>query len=220
MEEEQGTQSSVEVWKEVHRQLMLAIVLTKDSISIEKAKRRYLLEEIHLNVGADGRLEINSNWGNKMNKFASKRQKKSKAKNLVKVRNRPPRKEEFLPGMKTLLKKNRSETPPVQNENGEPDISQSSEDRKYQPHDQTADVDNDHPEPPIFPLKVIQSDASPRSEHIKNSLIFPSTAQTFDVASGVDSKALASSVEPSASDTLFEEMLQQQGVGEDEEDAF
>ena len=52
----------VSAWREVRGQLMLAIQLTQDSISAEKAKRRFLLEEIYLNVEQDGKLKATSTW--------------------------------------------------------------------------------------------------------------------------------------------------------------
>ena len=52
----------VTAWKEVRGQLMLAIQLTQDSISAEKAKRRFLLEEIYLNVEQNGKLKATSTW--------------------------------------------------------------------------------------------------------------------------------------------------------------
>lgn len=52
----------IDAWKEVHRQLILAVAMTQDTINAEKAKRRFLLEEIYLNVKADGTLAPSSKW--------------------------------------------------------------------------------------------------------------------------------------------------------------
>eukprot|EP01083_Nonionella_stella_P054278 143334_1 len=52
----------LEAWKEAHRHLTLAVIMTKDAIAAEKAKRRYLLEEIYTNVTTDGTLAPTSKW--------------------------------------------------------------------------------------------------------------------------------------------------------------
>ena len=46
--------NDIKAWKEVHRHLISSILLTKESINAEKAKRRFLLEELYNNVTEDG----------------------------------------------------------------------------------------------------------------------------------------------------------------------
>ncbi len=55
-------QDDLEAWKQVHRHLVLAITMTKDAINAEKVKRRFLLEEIYLNLKTDGTLAPTSKW--------------------------------------------------------------------------------------------------------------------------------------------------------------
>ena len=50
----QGTMDNIEAWREVHNQLLLSIAITKDSINVEKAKRRLLLEELYTHVTPEG----------------------------------------------------------------------------------------------------------------------------------------------------------------------
>jgi hypothetical protein len=44
----------IEAWREVHKHLITAITLTKESINAEKAKRRFLLEELYCHLSPDG----------------------------------------------------------------------------------------------------------------------------------------------------------------------
>ena len=60
---ENANHQSNKDWKAVHRQLSLAILMTQDAIQAEKAKRRFLLEEILNNISPDGTLVHDSNWG-------------------------------------------------------------------------------------------------------------------------------------------------------------
>jgi len=72
----------LEAWKEAHRHLTLAVVMTKDAIVAEKAKRRYLLEEIYTNVTIEGTLAPTSKWAlsSAAKTNASTKQKSSKQK--------------------------------------------------------------------------------------------------------------------------------------------
>jgi hypothetical protein len=49
-------------WREVHSTLLLAVRKAQDAISIQKAQRRYWLEEIAWNLGEDGSLTAFSSW--------------------------------------------------------------------------------------------------------------------------------------------------------------
>ena len=64
---------NIEAWREAHSHLMLAIAMTKDSINIEKAKRRLLLEELYNNLTPDG----TSRWVKNATKKSSSRKRKS-----------------------------------------------------------------------------------------------------------------------------------------------
>ena len=49
-------------WKEVHQQLINAVIISKDAIAIQKAQRRYWLTEINANLTEDGKLTATSVW--------------------------------------------------------------------------------------------------------------------------------------------------------------
>jgi len=75
---------NIDAWKEVKSQLILAITLTRDSINAEKAKRRFLLEELYTNLTPQGTLAASSQWTRKVatpNKKGTKRKKKTKNQN-------------------------------------------------------------------------------------------------------------------------------------------
>jgi len=257
MEEISG---DIEAWKEVHRQFILAIMLTKDSISMEKEKRRYLLEEINLNVGVDGNLDTNSKW---VTKAVSRKQKRKKSdfsnakkKDAKKAATSkkadspsviPPRKR-----LKISMSKNKEEQPllplnPAPNASNEMVMGKDEEQlisshstspysevyhtqteqfELYEYRKASLQLSPQHQEPTNSPQTGYQSSVASYNDHAENTSINPfqtsleSTAQAFVVTNQVASQAFASSFPPSASDTLFEEMLQQQGVDEDEEDAF
>jgi hypothetical protein len=52
----------VAAWREVHSTLLLAVQKAQDAIAIQKAQRRYWLEEIAWNLGEDGSLTAFSSW--------------------------------------------------------------------------------------------------------------------------------------------------------------
>jgi hypothetical protein len=52
----------VAVWREVHSTLLLAVRKAQDAIAIQKAQRRYWMEEIAWNLGEDGSLTPFSSW--------------------------------------------------------------------------------------------------------------------------------------------------------------
>ena len=45
---------NLEAWKEVHRNLSIALVAARDAVDKEQIKRRYLLYEINTNLNEDG----------------------------------------------------------------------------------------------------------------------------------------------------------------------
>lgn len=52
----------MEAWREVHSNLMQAVRIAHEAVSIEKAQRRYWLEEIAWNLSEDGNLTNASVW--------------------------------------------------------------------------------------------------------------------------------------------------------------
>lgn len=55
-------EQSLEYWKEVHQQLINAVLISKDAIAVQKAQRRYWLAEINANLTPEGKLTNNSVW--------------------------------------------------------------------------------------------------------------------------------------------------------------
>jgi hypothetical protein len=250
--------ADIEAWKEVHRQLVLAIMLTKDSISMEKEKRRFLLEEIYLNVGVDGSLDPKSKWGNKMSKAAStKKHKAKKTSSAKKVSKKAASTEKKVPvkasssasKKKTTPKKRlrisigkkkeepvppppTSSLPPTPQSRTQPssDESESSLDEHLimgSPSPKNLDQDyNCQPQDQALnqslPVEYQSNEGADLYGMEPYQSSMETTAQTLAVTSQVASHALATNFPTTSSETLFHEILQQQGVDmdEDEEDAF
>lgn len=64
---------NIEAWKEVHNHLVVAIALTKDAINVEKAKRRFMLEELYTHLTPDG----TSLWIKNTSKKSTTRKRKA-----------------------------------------------------------------------------------------------------------------------------------------------
>jgi len=250
----------IEAWKEVHRQLTLAVALTKDAINAEKAKRRYLLEEIYLNVGTDGKLLPTSKWGAKVAPKKTKKKVQSdegvaptpKAKK--KATKKPaageksatssvPTKKRLKITIRTPAKSFLKQEQDQEQQLATPSPALFQAEAKAQKEQvlQYPLLAQQQQQQPMYSPQADEAEFStgtpPDSFYNFNSPLH-ATASAVAVAAQVASQFVASSsfssppsapVAPSSdpniysagtSDSLFQEMLQQQGQDEDEEDLF
>lgn len=66
----------LQAWREVHDHLSKAVLVTTEAVAVAKAERRYLVEEIFVNLTPDGKLSNTSVWkksGKNTRKPAAKR---------------------------------------------------------------------------------------------------------------------------------------------------